>query len=155
MTIEIKFKNGSIQEMELGGGYGSGFGGEFLLQPIVKTQIRLRENSVKRNDNSPDYFVQCPEWNGEKFDWYDCGSAWWKVPADENSEVDKFLSIQLDRADLDKKYDFAAFVADDEDQPKDKTDGLIWRLVYNRKKRSGEKSAVKNAPPLPNDGIPY
>lgn len=155
--IEIKHKQGSLQRMTLSGGRGEGFGGTLALLPIVKSQIVLRPNANKRQDTSPDFYVQCPEWDDEKgkYDWYDCGSAWWKIPEDDQSEIDQYLSISLDRNDLDKKINFAAFLADKEDQPKPDEGGEIWRISYNRPQSKGKKPKTDNRPPLPDDGIEF
>ena len=154
--MEIKFKNGKIERMTLSGGMGEGFGGELRIPRMIKTQIRLRPNTRKRSDESPDYWLELPEWNGESYDWEQCGAAWWKEPEAQDSEVDQYLSINLDAPDLPHKINFVAFIADDEDQPKSEDDGgEIWRLVYTRPQPKKPAPKPENKPLLPEDGIPY
>lgn len=153
--MEIKFKNGKLERMTLSKGMGEGFGGELKIPRMIKTQMRLRPNSRKRSDSSPDYWLELPEWNGQNYDWEQCGAAWWKTPEDTSSEVDEYLSINLDAPDLPHKLNFAAFMADEEDQPKPDDGGELWRIVYNRPQAKRSKPAPENKPLLPEDGIPY
>ena len=154
--MEIDLKNGYLNRMTLSKGMGEGFGGEVKIPRLIKSQMRLRPNTRKRSDNSPDYWLELPEWNGENYDWEQCGAAWWKVPDDEQSEVDEYLSINLDAPDLPKKINLAAFKADEDDQPKPDDAGELWRIVYSRPDASKRKTTTPPPrDPIPEDGIPF
>lgn len=152
---EKKFQNGSMQAMTLSGGVGDGFGGEIIIPALVTTKLRLRLNSEKRKETSPDYWIETPDIDprNSKTYWAQSGAAWIKTP---KAGGDKFFSLNLDRADLPAPVNFAAFKADKADQPKKGEGGELWRFTYSRPRAASRASAQAGADNLlPDDKIAF
>jgi len=136
---------------------GDGFGGKVTIPRLITTKIRLRPNTNKRKDTSPDYWVETPEYDNQNQAWFwaASGAAWFKKPKAGGEE---FFSINLDMADQPNEINFAGFLADEEDQPKKGEGGALYRLTYSRPRRSGSGGASAPANPAPvlkGDSIPY
>lgn len=151
---EKKFQNGMFKAVKLSSGE-AGFGGAVKIPRLLpETKIRLRPNTDKRNDNSPDYWLETPDRDADGVYWAGSGAAWVKTPAAGGAE---FFSLNIDMADMPAAINCAAFPADAEDQPKgwtDKEKPVVWRVTYSRPRAAKKPRADKPAPVL-DDEIMY
>ena len=151
-----KFQNGIITAMKLSNG-ASGYGGTVKIPRLLaETKIRLTPNADKRGDNSPDYWLEAPDKDENGVYWAGAGAAWVKTPKEGG---EKFLSLNVDLADMPQAINCAAFPADKEDQPKgwtDKEPPKVWRIVYSRARRRKSPEARAQAKQVRiDDAIPF